>query len=74
MVSIGGAIMPKTLDELAEMIARRDDISLEEAMAAIRDTAGDLENAFYNGNIDLAEIILAEDLGIEPDYLDLFIL
>ena len=66
--------MPKTLDELAEMIARRDDISLEEAMAAIRDTAGDLENAFYNGNIDLAEIILAEDLGIEPDYLDLFIL
>ena len=66
--------MPKTLDELAEMIARRDNISLEEAMAAIRDTAGDLENAFYNGNIDLAEIILAEDLGIEPDYLDLFIL
>ena len=34
--------MPRTLDELAEMIARRDN--------------------------------LAEDLGVEPDYLDLFIL
>lgn len=66
--------MPKTLDELAEMIARRDNISLEEAMAAIRDTAGDLECAFYNGNIDLAEDILRETLQLEPDYLDLFIL
>lgn len=65
--------MPKTLDELAEMIARRDNISLEEAMAAIRDTAGDLENAFYNGNIDLAEEVLASSLSLEPDYLDLFI-
>ena len=74
MASIGGAIMPRTLDELAEMIARRDNISLMEAMAAIRDTAGDLEYAFYNGNVDLAETILAEDLGVEPDYLDLFIL
>ena len=66
--------MPRTLDELAEMIAKRDNISLMEAMAAIRDTAGDLEYAFYNGNVDLAETILAEDLGVEPDYLDLFIL
>lgn len=66
--------MPKTLEELASMISERDKISYTEAMAAIRDTAGDLEYAFYNGNIDLAETILAEDLGIEPDYLDLFIL
>lgn len=66
--------MPKTLDELAEMIARRDDISLEEAMAAIRDTACELESTFIDGSLDAAETILRETLQLEPDYLDLFIL
>lgn len=65
--------MPQTLEELAEMLAKRDGISFEEEMAAIRDTAADMETAFFNGNLDLAELILQEDLGLEPDYLDLFI-
>ena len=65
--------MPRTLEELARMIARRDSISYEEALAVIRDTAADMEYAFYNGNLDLAETILREDLGLEPDYMDLFI-
>ena len=65
--------MPRTLEELARMIARRDNISYEEALAVIRDTAADMEYAFYNGNLDLAEDILREDLGLEPDYMDLFI-
>jgi len=50
--------MPKTLDELAEMIANRDGISYEEGLAAVRDCAADMEHAFYNGNLDLAEQIL----------------
>ncbi len=66
--------MPKTLDELAEMIAKRDNISLEEAMAAIRDTTCELESAFIDGSLDAAEDILASSLSLEPDYLDLFIL
>ena len=65
--------MPRTLEELARMIARRDSISYEEALTVIRDTAADMEYAFYNGNLDLAEDILREDLGLEPDYMDLFI-
>ena len=65
--------MPRTLEELAKMIAKRDSISYEEALAAVRDTAADMEYAFYNGNLDLAEDILREDLGLEPDYIDLFI-
>ena len=65
--------MPKTIEELAMMIAKRDSISYEEALAAIRDAAADMENAFYNGDLDLVETILKEDLGLEPDYLDLFI-
>ena len=65
--------MPKTLEELASMIAKRDNISFEEGMTAVRDCAADMEYAFYNGNLDLAEQILREDLGIELDYMDLFI-
>ena len=65
--------MPRTLEELAEMIARRDSISVNEALIIIKDAVADMEYAFYNGNLDLAEQILAQDLGLEPDYLDLFI-
>ena len=65
--------MPKTIEELASMIAERDNISYNEALIAVRDCAADMEYAFYNGNLDLAEQILREDLGLELDYLDLFI-
>lgn len=65
--------MPKTLEELATMISKRDNISFDEAYTAIRDTAVDMEHAFYNGSLDEAEDILRCDLGLEPDYLDLFI-
>ena len=65
--------MPKTLEELATMISKRDNTSYEEALTLIRDVAADMECAFYNGSLDLAEQILREDLGLEPDYLDLFI-
>lgn len=65
--------MPRTLEELATMIAKRDECSYEEAMRLVRDCAADMEYAFYNGNLDLAETILREDLGLEPDYMDLFI-
>lgn len=66
-------MMPKTLDELAKMIAERDDIDYEDALALVRDTAAEMERAFYNGNLFEAEDILASNLQIEPDYLDLFI-
>lgn len=65
--------MPRTLEELATMIAQRDSISENEAMAAIRDAAAEMEMAFYNGSLEGAEDILRTELGLEPDYLDLFI-
>lgn len=65
--------MPRTLEELATMLAKRDGVSFEEAFAAIRDCAGAMEFAFINGDLDGAETILREDLGLEPDYMDLFI-
>lgn len=65
--------MPKTLEELAVMLAERDGLTFEEEMRVIRDAAADMEHAFYDGSLDEAEDILAHDLGLEPDYLDLFI-
>ena len=65
--------MPKTLEELAEMIAKRDNISYNEALIYVRNVALDMEHAFYNGSLDEAEDILASQLGLEPDFLDLFI-
>ena len=65
--------MPKTLEELAKMIAKRDNISYEEGLMAVRDCAAEMETAFYNGSLEEVENILAQDLGLEPDYLDLFI-
>ncbi len=65
--------MPKTLEELAQMIADRDGISYNEGLAAVRDCAAELEYAFYNGSLDEAEDILRTSLGLELDYLDLFI-
>ena len=65
--------MPKTLEELAAMIANRDGISYAEGLAVVRDCAQEMEWAFMNGSLDDAEEILKDYLGLELDYLDLFI-
>ena len=65
--------MPKNLQELAEMIAKRDGITLNEALIAIKECATEMEYAFYEGSLDAAEDILREELMLEPDYLFLFI-
>ena len=65
--------MPNNIEELIQMIARRDSISENEAREIVGIAALDMETAFYNGDLGLAEEILAMDLNLEPDYLFLFI-
>jgi hypothetical protein len=65
--------MPKSIEELAEMIAKRDSLTYEEALSSVRDCAAEMERAFFDGSLNEAEDILREYLGLEPDYLDLFI-
>lgn len=65
--------MPRNFDKLARMIARRDGISVNEAYEAIEETQDMLQEAFAAGSITMAEDILADELGIEPDFLDLFL-
>ena len=68
--------MVNNLQELAELISRRDNISLDEAWRLIDITEEDIEYALA---LDPPSYIEAEDavannLGLEPDYLDLFFL
>lgn len=65
--------MPRNFDELATMIACRDGISVDEAYEAIEETQDMLQEAFAAGSITMAEDILANELSIEPDFLDLFL-
>ena len=65
--------MPNNIEELIQLIARRDSISENEAREIVGIAALDMETAFYNGDLGLAEEILAMDLNLEPDYLFLFI-
>lgn len=67
----------ESLHELAQMIARRDGISFDEAWTAIIDTQEEIQyvltsqmsaGLMYTNAVE----ILQENLGIEPDYLDLF--
>lgn len=64
--------MPRNFDELATMIARRDGISINEAYEAIEETQDMLQEAFAAGSITMAEDILASELGLELDYIDIF--
>lgn len=66
--------MPRTIEELTMMIAKRDGITYRDALAAVRDTAAEIELAIMNGSLDDAEYALSYNLGLEPDYLDLFIM
>ena len=65
--------MPKSIEGLAEMISQRDTISYEKALAEIRDCAAEMEQAFYDGSLDDAEKILQTRLGVNTDYMNLFI-
>lgn len=65
--------MPKNLHELAEMIAKRDNISFNEAAQAVHNCAEEMQQAFLDGNLDDAENALQYWLGLEPDYLEIFI-
>lgn len=62
-----------TFEDLAQMLAKRDGISFEDEFAAVNFAADEIETAFYNGDLTLAEDILRADLGLEPSYLDIFI-
>ena len=66
--------MVSSIDELISLIMRRDGISRNEAENIIKDCQYEIDDAiFHDGSLDLVEDIIADYLGLEPDYLDLFL-
>ena len=60
-----------TVNDVINLIARRDNISKLEAMNVVNDCMEEMEGAVMRGNWQEAEDILASYLGLEPDYLDI---
>ena len=61
-------IMSKS--SVAQILVTRDRISMEEAMARVKECARRLnDEAVAEGDYELAIDIIAEELGLEPDYM-----
>jgi len=60
-----------TVEDIIQLISRRDNISYIEAMNVVNECMEEMESAITMGNWQEAEDILASYLGLEPDYLDI---
>lgn len=60
-----------TVEDIIQLISRRDNISYIEAMNIVNECMEEMESAITMGNWQEAEDILASYLGLEPDYLDI---
>lgn len=59
-----------SVEEIAQLIARRDNISIEEAYDTVRKCQSELDMIVMGGgSLDDAEECVAFWLGLEPDYL-----
>lgn len=60
-----------TVEDIINLISRRDNISYLEAMNIVNECMEEMEDAVLNAHWQEAEDILASYLGLEPDYLDI---
>lgn len=62
------------INDIINLIARRDNISILEATNIVEDCQEEMNDAIMRANYQECEDILASYLGLEPDYLDLFLI
>ena len=60
-----------TVNDIINLIARRDHISTLEATNIVSECMDEMEEAVAQGYWQEAEDILMSYLGLEPDYLDI---
>ena len=60
-----------TVNDIINLIARRDNISVLEATNIVSECMNEMEEAVAQGYWQEAEDILMSYLGLEPDYLDI---
>ena len=65
--------LPTNYHELALLLMRRDNITYEEARDIIRDTEDAIREALDIGDFYAIDDIIMDDLGLEPDYVTVFI-
>lgn len=61
----------QTVDDIVRLIKYRDNLSIREARTIVDDCIDELKHCNYT--IDNPEDIIADYLGLEPDYLDILI-
>lgn len=57
------------MNRVVSILMNRDGYSKEEAIEIINDCREEMNDAIADGDYNLAEDILACDLGLEPDYI-----
>lgn len=57
------------MGRVERILMKRDGLSEEEAKSLVSETKSELKCAIESGDYDLAEEILAGDLGLEMDYV-----
>lgn len=57
------------MEEIINILMKRDGLSFEEARRQCEDTVSEVRMAIASGDYMLAEELMASDLGLEPDYL-----
>ena len=57
------------MNKVVNILMKRDGYSREEAIEIVNDCREEMNEAIADGDYDLAEDILACDLGLEPDYI-----
>ena len=65
--------LPTNYHELALLLMRRDNLTYEEARDIIRDTEDSIREALDIGDFYAIDDIILDDLGLEPDYVTVFI-
>ena len=62
-----------TVEDIINLISRRDNISYIEAMSIVAECMEEMEDAVLNAHWQEAEDILASYLGLEPDFLSILL-
>ena len=57
------------MNRVVSILMKRDGYTKEEAIEIVNDCREEMQEAIADGDYDLAEDILACDLGLEPDYI-----
>ncbi len=61
------------MENITEVLMRRDGLSEEDAKREVEDFKADIEDSIMSGDLEDIEDALMNDLGLEPDYLmDIF--